>query len=405
MEMRFFSSFERTFLKHLLLKIALCLIFMVAFGATAITFASSNDAVNTSKNKDRFVVNIFDGKQRFNIRAKKQSVAEALKAVGIKINPDDAVEPSLESEITQDNFNINIYRAREVIVIDGAQKRYVKTAANEAKDIAKAAGVTLTDGDIMVLKSYNNLLESGMGVAYMVKRAKTVNLDFYGKLIQAKTQADTVAEFLREQNIKIDKNKTWLSLDQNEKLVSHIKLRIVLNGEDSFTAKEEIKFTEKIIYDYDLAIGKKEIIQKGENGERTVSYVRRMQNGQEVERRVLNSVVTKEPVEQKVRLGQKFSLPEGSHTDWMRQAGISESEFGFANFIITHESRWQPFARNRDSGAYGLCQALPGGKMASAGADWESNAITQLRWCDSYARGRYGSWREAYAFWQNKHWW
>ena len=88
----------------------------------------------------------------------------------------------------------------------------------------------------------------------------------------------------------------------------------------------------------------------------------------------------------------------------MRMAGIDESDFGAANFIISRESGWRYNASNASSGAYGLPQALPGSKMASAGADWQTNPITQLRWFNSYCKGRYGSIQGAYEFWQANHW-
>ncbi len=75
-----------------------------------------------------------------------------------------------------------------------------------------------------------------------------------------------------------------------------------------------------------------------------------------------------------------------------------------ANYIINRESGWNPSAVNPSSGAYGLCQALPGTKMASAGSDWRTNIETQAKWCDSYVSGRYGSWAGARAFWDANHW-
>ena len=106
----------------------------------------------------------------------------------------------------------------------------------------------------------------------------------------------------------------------------------------------------------------------------------------------------------------KVNLPTGSHEDWMAAVGISPSDYGYVNFIITHESHWNPLAKNRSSGATGICQALPGKKMASAGADWETNPITQLKWSNGsaigrYAISRYGSWRKAYEFWTIHKWW
>jgi hypothetical protein len=43
--------------------------------------------------------------------------------------------------------------------------------------------------------------------------------------------------------------------------------------------------------------------------------------------------------------------------------------------------------------------------MASAGSDWRTNPVTQLRWCDGYATGRYGSWSGAYSFWLRSGYW
>lgn len=96
-----------------------------------------------------------------------------------------------------------------------------------------------------------------------------------------------------------------------------------------------------------------------------------------------------------------------SGTNLMAQLGIPESDWKYVDFIINHEAGWNgTLTYNRaGSGAYGICQALPGSKMASAGADWRTNPLTQLRWCNSYALSRYGSWYKAYAFWQANHWW
>ena len=130
-----------------------------------------------------------------------------------------------------------------------------------------------------------------------------------------------------------------------------------------------------------------------------------MRNGQVISRQFVSEVVTQAPIEQQVTIGMKVVLPAGSHEDWMASVGISSSDYGYVNFIIEHESHWNPLSRNTRSGATGLCQALPGSKMASAGADWATNPITQLRWCNGYAVGRYGSWSAAYEFWIKHHWW
>lgn len=93
----------------------------------------------------------------------------------------------------------------------------------------------------------------------------------------------------------------------------------------------------------------------------------------------------------------------GSHVDWMIAAGISPGDFTYVDYIVSHESGWRYTAVN-EIGATGLCQSLPGNKMASAGADYLTNPITQLRWCSSYA-SRYGGWAGSYQKWQSARWW
>ncbi|MFB6893861.1 transglycosylase SLT domain-containing protein [Kitasatospora sp. NPDC056327] len=74
------------------------------------------------------------------------------------------------------------------------------------------------------------------------------------------------------------------------------------------------------------------------------------------------------------------------------------------NNIVARESSWNVTATNASSGAYGLVQALPGTKMASAGADWRTNPATQIKWGLTYMNSRYGSPCGAWAFWQSHHW-
>ena len=76
-----------------------------------------------------------------------------------------------------------------------------------------------------------------------------------------------------------------------------------------------------------------------------------------------------------------------------------KTEFSCLNAIWTRESGWRYSAENA-SGAYGIPQALPGSKMASAGADWQTNPATQIRWGLGYIKSTYGSPCNAWAFWQ-----
>ncbi len=71
--------------------------------------------------------------------------------------------------------------------------------------------------------------------------------------------------------------------------------------------------------------------------------------------------------------------------------GWSSSQFTCLDALWQEESGWNVYASNPGSGAYGIPQALPGSKMASAGPDWQSDAATQIRWGLSYIQATYGS--------------
>jgi len=86
-------------------------------------------------------------------------------------------------------------------------------------------------------------------------------------------------------------------------------------------------------------------------------------------------------------------------------AGTSRAEEGaYSNLDRLGNALYNVYATNPSSGSYGLPQALPGSKMASAGADWATNPITQLRWMASYVAERYGGFCPAWGFWQKSHW-
>jgi len=81
--------------------------------------------------------------------------------------------------------------------------------------------------------------------------------------------------------------------------------------------------------------------------------------------------------------------------------GLAKSQWSCLDRLWTEESNWNPFAEN-PSGAYGIPQALPGSKMASAGPDWQSDPTTQIKWGLGYIKTTYGTlcaaWNHEVAF-------
>ena len=171
------------------------------------------------------------------------------------------------------------------------------------------------------------------------------------------------------------------------------------NGGRMVTIEEAIPYEVQEHRDVSMAKGERVLEQAGEDGRRKTTYEVLFENNREVSRTLISEETILEPVAEIVRVGAKPSIPPERQqcAEWARQAGVAEADLETALNIIYRESGCRVDATNASSGAYGIPQALPGTKMASAGADWQTNPVTQIRWMIGYVNGRYGGWQGAMA--------
>jgi hypothetical protein len=227
-----------------------------------------------------------------------------------------------------------------------------------------------------------------------------VNLVLYGTSLEVRTQAKTVRDFLEEKNIKLADGETVQpSLDAP--IETETPIYVNRQGIKVLTRSEEIPYGTRYVEDPNLTFGVTALRQEGSKGLRVVTYQVNKKTGNKMK---FHTIVVRKPVDQIVARGVYINIPSDKKAV-MAAAGISPSDYMYVDYIISRESGWNAAAQNTSSGAYGLCQALPGSKMESAGSDWRTNAVTQMEWCNGYAVGRYGSWGGAYNFWTSHHWW
>lgn len=368
----------------------------------------SADTTDTAH--DGRLVTIHDRGQTRVILTHAQTVRDALSDAHIPIVSQDMVEPNLGDRLVATDYTVNIYRARPVIVVDGAVREKVMTAEQTSDGITGAAGITLHDEDRTTLAPSTNIVTDGAAEILTIDRAKQFTLTLYGTVITTYSQAATVEDMLKEKGIVLGHADT-LSVSLNASLTAGMTVQIWRNGAQTATAEKDIPFTVRQIQDFDHPIGYHQIQTPGVKGSKSVTYQIIIRDGKEVGRKVIQSVVLSKPKEQVEIIGA--APPPGSHQDWMAAAGISSHDYGFVTYIVEHEGGWVPCKVQGGSIdcsysgglGYGLVQATPGGKMASAGSDWRTNPITQLRWASSYAVGRYGSWSAAYSYWLSHHNW
>jgi len=259
----------------------------------------------------------------------------------------------------------------------------------------------------------NFLTTGAIGEQVFIDRATPVNLNLYGTPLLIRTHASTVAELIKEKNIKLASTDQVLP-DPSTPLTPNAQVFIVRHGTKIESVTQTIALPVQTINDPSLAYGTNAVRQQGSAGQQVTTYQDNLNNGVVVSRTVIQTVVTQAPVTQIVAIGTSLSGVRGD----MALAGIAPGDYQYADYIISHESGWCPTKAQGQygtcppyagyvpsTGGYGLCQATPGAKMASAGSDWATNPITQLEWCSGYAASRYGGWYNAYEHWLTYHNW
>ena len=183
----------------------------------------------------------------------------------------------------------------------------------------------------------------------------------------------------------------------------------------SVTEKTTDKFTTEKIEDSSLAEGEENVETKGVDGVSIKTFDVTTEDGKETSKVETMSVVQSAPVNEVVRVGTGAAdsdddsasdssseststaavVPSGTAQSiahsMMASYGWGEDQFTCLVSLWNRESGWDYTAMNASSGAYGIPQALPGSKMASAGSDWQTNPATQITWGLGYISGRYGN--------------
>jgi uncharacterized protein YabE (DUF348 family) len=346
--------------------------------------------------------------QESSLPTRATTVGDFLTKAQIKLNEGDLVEPATDTVIEQDNFRVQVYRARPVTIVDGTIIKRVLTPHNSARLIAEKAGFTLYPEDNVTLTTADNFVQDSiLGEKLTIDRATPVSISLYGAPAATyRTHAKTVGELLSEKGITPEQGAT-LTPGAETVITPNSAVFISKFGKSVITVDETVAFDTQSSSDPSKTIGTTTVITPGVSGKKQVIYELALRDGKEVGRTKIQEVVTTQPVTQVQTKGTKTpTVVAGDKTSWMQSAGIAESDYFYVDFIVGHEGSWNGTTKSNysGSGAYGLCQALPGSKMASAGSDWATNPVTQLRWCSGYA-AKYGGWAGAYNFWQLHSWW
>jgi uncharacterized protein YabE (DUF348 family) len=352
------------------------------------------------------VVIVTDNGQSRIVPSVEPTVGKLLIKLNVKLNEGDVVEPERDTRIVQDNFRVNIYRAHPVeIQVDG-HKTFAYSAASTPRSIAAQSGTTVYAEDAVVRRPVENFLAAdAVTEQIVVTRSTPVNLNLFGTPAPSRTLSTTVGGLLQDKKISLRDGET-VTPDASTPVTANMQIFILQKGVSIVSQQQPIAMSVQNIDDNTLTFGSQAIRQVGAPGVQVVTYqVKVDATGKEIGRTVIQAVETTPPVTQIVAIGKNVQIA-ADKTSIMAAVGLNPGDYQYADYIVSHEGGWSGATKSNygGSGAYGICQALPGSKMASAGADWATNPVTQLRWCSGYAT-KYGGWAGAYDYWQAHRYW
>lgn len=280
--------------------IALLLV-VVTFAISTVRTVYADSEVSTSG--ERILV-IHDGGVEHGILTEATTVREAFQEASIPFDENDLVEPGLDEKLVAKSYDVNIYRARPVTVVDGAVRKKIMSAYRTPAQIATHAGMALRAEDEVTMGLAHGGSISGASIELTITRATPVRLVLYGNQTTVYTQTKTVGALLDEKEITIG-GKDRLSVPKDKEIVANMKVELWREGKQTVTREEKIDFDIEQIQDVDRPVGYRQVKTPGLAGKRSVTYEIEMKNGKEVSRKEIQSVTLVEPKKQVEVVGAK----------------------------------------------------------------------------------------------------
>ncbi|HEX8762408.1 MAG TPA: ubiquitin-like domain-containing protein [Candidatus Saccharimonadales bacterium] len=341
--------------------LATLMVFLLLLFAGFLLTSGGHDSKQARSN---LVVVSYD-KKDITIPTDAKTVGDLLRRLNIKVKEGDVVEPSLTTEIASDNFRINVYRAVPVTIVDGERKTFTYSAATTPRSIVKQTGLTIYPEDkLELLPTENFLAESSIGERVVITRSTPVALNLYGTQANLRTQAKTVGALLKERNIKTGKDDT-VQPALDTPLTANTQIFLIRKGQQIQTVEQVAPMPIETISDPNLAYGTTAIRQQGAPGKKLVTFQIELQNGLEVGRKVIQEVISQEPVKQIVAKGTR-PLTVSLQT-WLYKLRMCESGGnyqtntgnGYYGAYQFSQSTWDRIARNKMGVPYTRADLAP----------------------------------------------
>ncbi len=352
-----------------------------------------------------------DGQDR-RVQTSAADVRGVLDAADISVGEHDLIAPELGAKV-DDGTAIVIRRGHLLHLTVNGKPRDVWVNAVSVDEALRQLGYGAQN---RVSVSRSTRLDSAAGLRLSVTSPKLVTFKVDGKSLRVSSFGPTLRQALDQARVRLAPHDRI-----SAKVTSPVRDRQVVTitrvSYKYSVTRQPVPFGTVRQDDPNRAVGSSAVITAGRDGLRQVTYQLRYVDGKLAGRVVYDDHLVRSAVSRRIAVGAKrptpppapVSAPVSSDSAQQIAAGmVSARGWGSDQFsclvsLWNKESGWRTTAAN-PSGAYGIPQALPGSKMASAGADWRTNASTQISWGLGYIASVYGTPCSAWAHSQATNW-
>jgi uncharacterized protein YabE (DUF348 family) len=280
-------------------------LFALVLIAVAVPIVYSSLITNArAQDESKRLITVYDRNTQSSFLTDQKTISAALKENGIELDPRDTVEPSRDEELVAPDYQVNIYRARPVFVIDGSTRVKLMTPYQVPGRIAQDAGITMYPEDDTILRPSYDFVGDGAGLQMTIDRAIPIVLDLYSKKTEVRTQGETVGEMLKEKGIELGTNGR-VSVPESTPIVAGMEIRVWREGKQTITVDQAVPFGNERIFDADRPMSYRVVTSPGVEGVRTITYEIEVREGVEISRTEIARIVAKEPIKQVEVIGIK----------------------------------------------------------------------------------------------------
>ena len=301
----------------------------ILIGATNFAFSSGSIRFSAiaSADSQRLVSLYADGQKRL-FSTDAPTVGEVVARSGIKLHDGDLVEPAADTAMPAEGpYNINIYRARPVLVVDGLKTFRIRSAYQSPRLLAQAAGLKTYPEDTYDLKVITDFVDAGtVGEQVTLHRAVPLTVKVDGKVRQLRTQAPTVSAALAAADISLGM-KDSVSVSAQTAVIPGQTVVITRVSEVVATLTQALPRPTKTITDPKLLKGVTQVKEDGSDGQKTVTYRIHYKDGVEIGRDVLQVVSQTESTPKVVVVGTKVMFA-GSVEYWRPMVEAAAAQYG-----------------------------------------------------------------------------